>query len=150
MPLSRVPAAGGPPQPLTQFAAGESTHRWPQVLPGENAVIFTASVQGTLMREADIQTISLKTRQTKTLVRGGYFGRYLPSGHLVYLREGRLYGLAFDPVRLEVQGEGVPLLETCGGKPSHWRRPVRFFKAGHIRVYGGDERRAKVAGSMAG
>jgi hypothetical protein len=57
MPLSRVPAAGGPPQPLTQFAAGESTHRWPQVLPGENAVIFTASVQGTLMRESCVRQV---------------------------------------------------------------------------------------------
>jgi serine/threonine-protein kinase len=117
MPLSLVPAAGGPPQRLTEFAAGESTHRWPQVLPGGNAVIFTASVQGTVMREADIQAISLKTRQTRTLVRGGYYGRYLPSGHLVYLREGRLYGLAFDPVRLEVRGEGTPVLEHVAANP---------------------------------
>src|SRR5439155_27156107 len=32
--LSRVPAGGGIPQPLTKLDKGETTHRWPQVLPG--------------------------------------------------------------------------------------------------------------------
>ena len=41
--LSRVPAAGGAPTPLTQLAQGEASHRWPQILPGGNAVLFTSS-----------------------------------------------------------------------------------------------------------
>jgi predicted Ser/Thr protein kinase len=45
--LSRVSEAGGTPQPLTQLdqQKGETTHRDPQILPGGQAVLFTASEQ---------------------------------------------------------------------------------------------------------
>ena len=35
--------------------------------------------------EANIEVLSLKTGKVTVLYRGGYFGRYLPSGHLVFL-----------------------------------------------------------------
>ena len=43
--LSKVSSAGGTPQPLTTLdkQAGEVTQRWPQVLPGGKAVLFTSS-----------------------------------------------------------------------------------------------------------
>jgi serine/threonine-protein kinase len=43
--LSRVPSAGGTPEVLTKPdpRAGEATHRWPQVLPGGKAVLYTSS-----------------------------------------------------------------------------------------------------------
>jgi hypothetical protein len=41
--LSRIPAAGGAPQPFTTLVNGEATHRWPQMLPGGQSVLFTAS-----------------------------------------------------------------------------------------------------------
>jgi len=55
--------------------------------------------------------LSLKTGQRKTVQRGGFFGRYLPSGHLVYLRGGSLYGVPFDIDRLEAKGPPTTLLE---------------------------------------
>jgi hypothetical protein len=49
--LSRVSAAGGTPQTLTKVGEGESSHRWPQILPGGQAVLFTTStVNGVLFR----------------------------------------------------------------------------------------------------
>ncbi len=41
--LWRVPAAGGTAERLTTLAQGEGTHRWPQVLPGGRAVLYTVS-----------------------------------------------------------------------------------------------------------
>src|SRR5262249_41236465 len=41
--LSRVSASGGKEEPLTTPGEGETLHRWPQVLPGGAAVLFTAS-----------------------------------------------------------------------------------------------------------
>src|SRR5262249_1717202 len=43
VPLSRIPAAGGAEQQLTKLGLREITHRWPQVIPGGKAVLFTAS-----------------------------------------------------------------------------------------------------------
>jgi hypothetical protein len=41
--LSRVPENGGSPQPFTKLENGELTQRWPQILPGRKAVVFSAS-----------------------------------------------------------------------------------------------------------
>jgi serine/threonine-protein kinase len=40
--LSRVNSTGGKPTPVTELARGELNHRWPQILPGGKAVLFTA------------------------------------------------------------------------------------------------------------
>ena len=93
--LSRVSAAGGTPEPVTKLAAGEQTHRWPQLLPGGQAVLFTASASASQYGAASIESVFLKTGEVKTLVRGGSFGRYL-NGQLVYLQQGVLFGVPFD------------------------------------------------------
>ena len=51
----------------------------------------------------------------KTLHRGGTYGRYVPaskdSGYLVYLNQGTLFAVPFDPAKLEVRGNPTPVLE---------------------------------------
>jgi serine/threonine-protein kinase len=119
--LSQVPAAGGRPRPFTKLGKGEQTHRWPQILPGGQAVLFTGAPNTAGMENASIQAKSLKSGATKTLVAGGYFGRYLPAngsrGYLVYLHQGMLFGVGFDPDRSELQGTPVPLLEDVAASP---------------------------------
>src|SRR5262249_15026419 len=51
----------------------------------------------------------------KTLVRGGYFGRYLASGHLVYLHQGTLFAIPMNLERLETTGPPVPALDHVAG-----------------------------------
>jgi serine/threonine-protein kinase len=109
--LHRIPAAGGPRQTLTTLGPPEMTHRWPQVLPGAKAVLFTAAPTLAGMDNANIEALLFKTGEVKVVQRGGYYGRYLPSGHLVYVRQGVLFGVKFDPDRLEVHGSPIPVLE---------------------------------------
>ena len=109
-PLARLPAAGGAAQPLTKLGPNEIAHRWPQVLPGARAVLFTASASISGMDSANIETFSLQTGQIKIIKRGGYFGRYLPSGYLLYMHQGTLFGVRFDADRLEVRGAPSALL----------------------------------------
>ena len=65
--------------------------------------------------DANIEILSLKTGQWKVVQRGAYFGRYLPSGHLVYLHQGTLFAVGFDLDRLEVRGTHAPVLEDVAG-----------------------------------
>jgi Tol biopolymer transport system component len=134
--LYRVPSAGGTPQPLSKLAPGEATHRWPQVLPGSQAVLFTASSSNNDFEEANIEVLSLKTGQVKILQRGGYFGRYLPGprsqGYLVYLHQGTMFGAPFDPARLELQGSPVPLLEDVAGDPQTGNGQFDFASTGSL------------------
>jgi serine/threonine-protein kinase len=54
----------------------------------------------------------LPTGARKVVQRGGYHGRYLPSGHLVYLHDGTLFAAAFDLARLELTSPPLPALES--------------------------------------
>jgi serine/threonine-protein kinase len=53
--LSRIPEGGGPPQPLTTTENGELTHRWPQVLSGGQAVLFSANATETGWDQSSVQ-----------------------------------------------------------------------------------------------
>ena len=109
--LMRIPSTGGEPAPVTELAAGGLLPRWPQILPGGKAVLFTAAPALNAFDSANIEVMSFAGHQRKTLVRGGTFGRYLPSGHLVYVNGGTLFAVPFNLDRMEVHGTPAPVLE---------------------------------------
>ena len=126
--LSRIPSAGGPPTPVTDLQNGELTHRWPQILPGGKAVLFTAGARDT----GNIEVMSLADHRTKILVRGGTFGRYLPSGHLVYVNRGTLFAVPFDADRLEVHGTPAPVLDQIGYNVANGSAQFDFSQTGTL------------------
>ena len=109
--LLRVPAAGGIPTSLISLDDGEVTQRWPQVLPDGTAVLFTSSSSPGDFSEANLVLQPWRGGQRKIIQRGGYHGRYLSSGHLIYIREGKLYAARFDRDRMEIVGQPVVVLE---------------------------------------
>ena len=121
--LWRVPAAGGTPQLVTNVNPGEISHRWPQVLPGAKAVLFTGNATSLNSYEnATIDVQALDTGERKTLWRGGYFGRFLPisatRGYLVYVHQGVLFGVPCDLNRLAIDGTPTPLVEDISSDPT--------------------------------
>lgn len=132
--LSRVPAVGGVPQPLTKVSREETSHRWPQALPGSSAILFTAGTRLAQFVEGDIDVVSLKTGEVKTVARGGSYGRFLPTrgsmGHLVYVHEGVLFSAPFDPVKLETLGTPVPVLEDMASDPTSGGGQFEFSGSG--------------------
>jgi serine/threonine-protein kinase len=112
--LMLVSENGGEPEVLTTLdeAAGEITHRWPEMLPDGKAVIFNSATED--MNSADdaiIEAVMLATGERKILHRGGYYPRYTATGHLVFIRDNTLFGLAFDPDKVEPIGAPAPLVE---------------------------------------
>ena len=110
--LVRVSAAGGAPQPVTKVAAkGEDRgHLWPEFLPGGKAVLYTVFTGGSL-EDYEIAVSTLAGGEKKTLIKGGTFGRYSASGHILYVRSGTLFAAPFDLPRLEVTGAAFPVAE---------------------------------------
>jgi len=133
--LSRVADAGGAPPQLVSNPGetGEASHRWPQILPGGEFVLFTGNRTPANWDDASIEVLSLKTLKLKVVQRGGYYGRYLPAGYLVYVHQGTLFGVPFDLARLEVRGTPAPLLEdvaanvTTGGGQFDFSRTGAFL-----------------------
>ena len=128
--LFRVPAAGGEPQPIgNPEQYGERTWRWPQVLPGGDNVLFTGAVAASAAAfdSANIEVLSLKSGRVKVVRRGGYFGRYVPDGHLIYIHRGTLYGISFDLGRQETQGPPVPLIDNIADSSR-----ISFSRTGNL------------------
>jgi len=109
--LWRVSAAGGIPESLTTPRLGEYSHRLPHVLPGSRAVIFTILRAPDVWDNTEIVVRSLDTGQQTLLVSGGADGRYVSTGHLVYVRLGTLMAVPFDPVRLAVTGGATGVID---------------------------------------
>ena len=108
--LWQVSADGGTPTPLTtpNSEAGETEHRWPEVLPDGRAALFT--VWSGSLRAASVALVSLETGEQRTLT-DGTSPRYASSGHIVFARPGSLWAIPFDARRLDTQGSPVPLIE---------------------------------------
>ena len=115
-------SGGGVPQMLTEVdeAAGERTHRFPQVLPGGDAILLTVGFVDapSAYDDAHIAVYSRRDGKMKTLIQGGHMGRYVFSGHLLYMRSGALLPLPFDPEELEVTGQPSLISESIGREPS--------------------------------
>jgi serine/threonine protein kinase len=112
--LMRISTEGGTPQTLTttDVKTQELSHRWPQVLPGNKGVLFTIQVMSQVSYdEARIALLSPRTGKWQTLLEGGSYARYVPSGHIVYAHSGALMAVPFDLARLQVTGPPAPVQE---------------------------------------
>ena len=109
----RVPASGGGlAEAVTELdrEAGEISHRWPQVLPGGEAVLFTVWT-GPGWSEKRVDLTILETGERRVVARGGNTGRYVSSGHVLYSIQGDQVFMAmpFDLEALRATGSAVPL-----------------------------------------
>jgi serine/threonine protein kinase/Tol biopolymer transport system component len=109
--IQKISDAGGPPQPLTRFGNNEGSHRWPEVLPGGDAVLFADLYPGGNWDNAQISAQPVGSGERRNLIRGGTNARYAPSGHLVYAQGGTLMAVPFDAQKLAVSGAAVPVQE---------------------------------------
>ncbi|MEO8680790.1 MAG: protein kinase [Vicinamibacterales bacterium] len=114
--IMRVSPNGGEPEVLVGVKDDEVMHG-PQVLPGGEWVLFTIATGAIANATADswdhaqIVVQSLKSSERKTLVSGASDGRYLPTGHLVYVLSGVVFAVPFDLRQLAVTGGPVPIVE---------------------------------------
>jgi Tol biopolymer transport system component len=109
--LVRVSAAGGVPAVVGTLGDGATTQRWPQALPGGAGVLYTESSNIGAWDGANLVVAPLSGGAPKIVVGGGYYGRYVPSGHLIYMQHGTLFAVPFDLRLLETLGPAVPALE---------------------------------------
>jgi serine/threonine-protein kinase len=104
---------GGTPEQLAAVSDGEQAQS-PQLVAGGSALLFAISKSTDGPNRWDKGQIVLQTLKSgtrKTLVAAGSDPRYLPTGHLIYALGGIEFAVAFDPVRQEVMGAAVPVLQ---------------------------------------
>ncbi len=110
--LHRVSANGGVPVTVTQLDAerGENAHRFPCFLPdGEHFLYVTLPSR---LREFPVRIGSLDGAQPRDLMSASGAPRYAPPGILVFQKPSGIVAQEFDPVRLELKGDPVPIPEA--------------------------------------
>jgi len=113
--LSRTSSSGADARPFTSLntSAGEWSHVWPQVLPGAKAVIFTVR-SGKDPRDYEDSHVAVQIMESgerRMLIERAAYARYVPTGHLLFVRGGTLLAVPFDAERLRVTGEQVIMAE---------------------------------------
>ncbi len=111
--LHRVPSGGGDPVSITELADGEYSHRWPWFLPDGRHVLFArqTSEGGTEGDTSTIDALDLESGEATTVVRANSSLQYVPSGQLLYWKEGSVIAQGFDASRLEVTGDPVTIVD---------------------------------------
>jgi serine/threonine protein kinase len=139
-PLFGIASSGGAAKPITTFdaEASELSHRWPQVLAGGKMILFTASAITGNFENADIVLYSVATGQRKTVYRGGFHARYLPSGHMIYMHQGSLFAIQMDLKRMETIGQPARVLENVATNSGTGGAQFSFSQTGNfVYVSGG-------------
>jgi serine/threonine-protein kinase len=108
--LWQVSSDGGAASPLTALPPDESGHRLPCFLPGGDALVYTARVDREGWQDARIVAQSLRSGTRSLIVENGADARFVRTGHLVFLRQGTLMGVPFDPHGLAATGGPTPLV----------------------------------------
>jgi Tol biopolymer transport system component len=115
--LVQVSSAGGQPRPLWSANTTDATTRGrvpydPELLPGGSAVLFTSrSGEEDTIDDWSVDVVRVDTGERKVLIQGGHRPHYLATGHLVFLRAGKVMAVPFDVTRLELAGAPVPVIE---------------------------------------
>jgi Tol biopolymer transport system component len=119
--IFRVSANGGVPERITAIdaAASERRHLLPHLLPGNRTLLYTAEIDMAGARETVVVAARLDTGERRVLLERAADARYVPSGHLLFMRSGTLMAAGFDSARLELTTDPVAVLadvaQSIGG-----------------------------------
>jgi hypothetical protein len=139
--LLRVSANGGPVEKISTLnaQAAERSHRWPALLPGNPAMLFTIAYKtGNALDDASAAVLDTTTGKHTILIRNAAFARYVPTGHVVYARRGSIVAVPFDVGRLTVTGPPVTVLQNVWTSRGTGIAAFSFSETGDVAYAEGD------------
>jgi Tol biopolymer transport system component len=118
--LSWVPPGGGERKQLTDPPA-LVRHSTPFLLPGDAALLYTEYEKQWTSGDERVMVLPLTPGGVaKILLREAADARYLPSGHLAFLRQGTLFVVPFDVQTLELRGDPVAVMKDIAQSIVAW------------------------------
>jgi eukaryotic-like serine/threonine-protein kinase len=114
-PLMRVAATGGTAVAVTRVAAGDGSHRWPQMLPDGRHFLFFMGFGRLEARGVYVGT--LDGGESTRVLPAETAAVYSPPSALLVVQQGVLVALRFDPTRGTVSGQPIPVVQGVGSDP---------------------------------
>ncbi len=131
--LLAVPAGGGAARQIVKANRERKEHAilWPDLLPDGRHVIATVWNAGA-WDSARIIAYPMTGGPSKVVIEGGYFGRYSATGHLLFMRDGNLMAVAFDPETLAVGASPVVMIKGVAHGTSDGDASFAVSAGGHL------------------
>src|SRR5262249_35096826 len=114
-------------------------------LPDNSHFLYLARYPGKVSSAEGIYVGSRKSSDKKLLLHDISNAVYSVPGSLLFVREGGLMSVPFDPVRLRLKGDPAPLGERVGYHAYRWNGAFSASAAGILAYQGGDGETARLA-----
>ncbi|MDQ6892990.1 MAG: serine/threonine-protein kinase [Acidobacteriota bacterium] len=101
--IFRVPENGGEPVRVLSSGSSGGAVAWPHFLPDGRRFLYLANTAAG--PPAQLRLASLDSKETTGIAKLDSRVEYVPSGYLVYVREGTLFAQAFDERKGALRGE---------------------------------------------
>jgi serine/threonine protein kinase/Tol biopolymer transport system component len=138
--LWKVNGNGGAARELTRpnAAAGETSHRFPDMLPDGKHLLFTIRTDRiATFDDAKIAVLSLDTGRWNVILEGGTCARYVPTGHILFARAGALYAVPFDAASLTIRGTAQKVVDDVLMSPAMGVAEYATGGPGHLAYFTG-------------
>jgi Tol biopolymer transport system component/predicted Ser/Thr protein kinase len=124
--LQKVSASGGAPAPATVLGQGEVGHIRPSFLPDGRHFLYSAIAPRAGLG-GPIYLGSLDSSERKVLFNADSANAVYSQGYVLFLRDTTLVAHPFDPRRLVLTGDALPIAERI--RTSTSKQPYGYFSA---------------------
>lgn len=108
-------------------------HSWPSLLDHDRKALVTViGPADTTFDQADIVAIDLASGSQRVVVEGGSQGRYLPTGHMVFVRNGSLFAAPFDAGIMRLTAPPVMVIDGILTNPTSGTGYVAISPSGTL------------------
>ncbi|HET8948370.1 MAG TPA: protein kinase [Candidatus Polarisedimenticolia bacterium] len=111
-PIMRIPAPGGQAKPIDIAESSKRQYGHPSLLPDGRHILYSVNDRMGEKGASGIFVATIDGKDERRLLPVMSNARFVAPGFLLFAREGALRAQRFDPVRLELQGEAIPLLDS--------------------------------------
>jgi eukaryotic-like serine/threonine-protein kinase len=118
-------------------ARQEQGHRWPEVLPDGDSILFSI-MKNFSANDAETGILSIKARIWHSILPNASNAHYL-SGHLVYVHGGTLMAVPFDLKSLSVTGTPAQMLHGVLANPDDGYGNLAVAPSGNLVYVNGPE-----------
>jgi len=137
--LGRVSESGGARSPLGIDEENSGyIQSWPYLLPGDDALLYTVALPVNVA-DGRIDLWVQSTGEKRTLIQNAYNARYVPTGHLVFVRAAALWAVPFDAERLQTTGPERPVIQGIQTDTTRGITPYAFSEDGLLVYLPGGE-----------
>ena len=114
--LMRLAATGGTPEVAVKLPESDEIVAGGDLLPDDETLLITVTKRGVPERAdaAALDLYSTKTGERSRVLESASDAQYLPTGHLIFARQGTVFAVPFDARARSLAGSPVPVLEGVG------------------------------------